>query len=246
VINFRFTSRDAFCEVSSAQLPGWQCRVPLHTPIKPHLARSLGAYLQNHASSLPSEIARECSELIDALQTAEREAPSLSKPSRKRAARQTETDGPLQRMRPNPAGLTKSFGGRYDSTVKGGADAGELGGMIAKTTVLFVEDDDSVRDVLPDILPAEEFRSIVVANGNQALQVLNRQRIDVLVTDIVMAGLDGIELAMRAKAMLPHLPIVLMTGYLSQAHEGERIGRLLYKPLRPLEMEAAIREAIAA
>ena len=117
--------------------------------------------------------------------------------------------------------------------------------MPSKITVLFVEDDEGVRKVLPDLLPADDFRPVVAADGDQALRILTSQKIDVLVTDLVMAGLGGIELATQAKAMLPDLPIILMTGYLSRADEAQGIGRLLYKPVRAVEMEAAIREAIA-
>lgn len=97
---------------------------------------------------------------------------------------------------------------------------------------------------LEEMLPSAEFLSIVAFDGHQALCVLKSQKVDVLVTDIMMPGMNGVELASQTKAILPELPIILITGYFARPEEAQNIGRLLNKPVRAEELERAIREAV--
>ncbi len=66
--------------------------------------------------------------------------------------------------------------------------------------------------------------------------LLAENKVDVLFTDIVMAGLNGIELAKRAKQQHPEIKIMFMTGYYSRAADAEPLGKLLFKPLRERQM----------
>ena len=116
--------------------------------------------------------------------------------------------------------------------------------MASKITVLFVEDDAGILRVLPDLLPDAEFHSIVTDDGQEAIRILDQEHVDVLLTDVVMPGLNGVELAIEATRRHPGLHVVLMTGYLSRAEEAERVGTLLFKPVRPDEIENAIRKAL--
>jgi len=118
--------------------------------------------------------------------------------------------------------------------------------MRKKFTVLFVEDDAGVRETLSDVLPDEEFDSRIASSGIEAMQILRRDQIDVLFTDIVMAGLNGIALAELAKLIRPNLRVMFMTGYLSRAEEAEKIAPLFYKPVRVHEIETAIRKSLNA
>lgn len=116
--------------------------------------------------------------------------------------------------------------------------------MAQAITILFVEDDPNVRDVLPDILPEEEFRSLVADDADEALRILAEERVDLMLTDVFMPGLDGVELAIEAKRTHPDLPVILMTGYISRATQAQAVGPLLFKPVRPHEIEAAIRAVL--
>ena len=116
--------------------------------------------------------------------------------------------------------------------------------MAQKITVLFVEDDEGVRQVLPELLSEDEFRPIVAASGYEAMRLLAEEHVDVLFTDLVMAGMDGVELAKQAMLMRPELRVVFMTGYLSRAEAAGRFATLLYKPMRAHEIEAAIRKVL--
>lgn len=115
--------------------------------------------------------------------------------------------------------------------------------MAQAVTILFVDDDPLIRDVLPEVMTGRQFRSLVAEDGHEALRILAEAHIDILVTDIVMPDLDGIELAIQAKLIRPNLTVVLMTGYLSVAPRADTVAPLLFKPVRPEEIEAVIREA---
>jgi two-component system cell cycle response regulator CpdR len=113
--------------------------------------------------------------------------------------------------------------------------------MGQRITVLFVEDDRLVRDILSETLAPGEFRTLIAESGSEALRILARERIDVLFTDVVMPDMNGIELASFARLVCPDLKIMFMTGYFSHFQEAERIGPALTKPVRPDDVVRAIR-----
>lgn len=108
-------------------------------------------------------------------------------------------------------------------------------------TILLVEDDSAIRAVLADALSSRGFRVLATENGNEAMRLLAQERVDVLFADVVMPGLNGIELAKQAKLMQPGIRVLLATGYLSRAQEAQSVAKLLYKPLRPDQIETEIR-----
>jgi DNA-binding NtrC family response regulator len=118
--------------------------------------------------------------------------------------------------------------------------------MAAPYTVLFVEDDVGVRESTSAILALHGIRLLVAENGYEALDILAREHVDVLFTDIVMPDLDGIELAKRALARQPDLKVLFMTAYYSRAAEAQRLGRLVFKPLRMRELYSELDELAAA
>ena len=118
--------------------------------------------------------------------------------------------------------------------------------MAVLCTILFVEDDAGVRDSTVAILSDRGFRMLVARNAEEALRALETEPVDILFTDIVMPGINGIELAKRAKALRPDLKIMFMTAYYSRAREAAALGRLIFKPVREAEMVAELRGLLAA
>jgi CheY-like chemotaxis protein len=108
--------------------------------------------------------------------------------------------------------------------------------MRAPFTVLFVEDDDGVRETTAAVVAAHGARLLIAEGGYEALDLIAQEHIDVLFTDIVMPGLNGIELAKQAKARQPDIKILFMTAYYSRAAEAQQLGKLLFKPLRAREI----------
>ena len=108
--------------------------------------------------------------------------------------------------------------------------------MSAALTVLFVEDDEGVREATAATLVAHGVRLLIAEGSDEALALIAQERIDVLFSDVVVPGLNGIELAKRAKAQQPDIKIMFMTAYYSRAAEARQLGKLLFKPLRAREI----------
>ncbi len=117
-------------------------------------------------------------------------------------------------------------------------------------TVLLVEDEESVRGLLAYMLQSRGYRVLQAASGAEALPVFETHaaEIDLVLTDIVMPGMSGVELAARLRGMRAETPIVFMSGYSGDVLT--RTGPLpegmsfLPKPLRPDVLAAKLREAL--
>lgn len=87
--------------------------------------------------------------------------------------------------------------------------------MTDRFTILLAEDSTLMRSLIRDMLrPAEQFTVIEAANGQQALEVLREQHVDMVLSDWNMQPMNGLQLlhAIRGDAELAEVPFVLMTG----------------------------------
>ncbi len=80
-------------------------------------------------------------------------------------------------------------------------------------TVVLAEDDQDIRDTMVDVLEMAKFTVVPTLNGEQALAAIRARAVDVLVTDVRMPICDGAMLTRLAKAAMPELRIVIITGY---------------------------------
>ena len=100
-------------------------------------------------------------------------------------------------------------------------------------TILLAEDEEFIRKLTCRILTARGYKVLTAANGAEALTVAEREisRIDLLLTDVVMPGLGGAELARELRRNRPDLPVLYMSGYAFEALDLEELGeRELYLP----------------
>jgi two-component system, cell cycle response regulator CpdR len=79
--------------------------------------------------------------------------------------------------------------------------------------ILLAEDDASMREYLARALERTGYGVVAVADGLAAIAELERTRFDLLLTDIVMPEMDGIELAQRASALHPAMRVMFITGF---------------------------------
>ncbi|MCR9129287.1 MAG: response regulator [Alphaproteobacteria bacterium] len=113
--------------------------------------------------------------------------------------------------------------------------------------ILLAEDDDSMRDFLAKALSRAGHEVEAVADGEDGLDTLGEApgRFELLLTDIVMPGVDGIELARRAAEIDPGLKIMFITGFaavaLNAGSNAPKDAKVLSKPfhLRDLVDEVA-------
>jgi PAS domain S-box-containing protein len=117
-------------------------------------------------------------------------------------------------------------------------------------TILVVEDDPDLRTYLTEILRNLNYEVLAVPHAQSALTILLQaeRRVDLLLTDIVMPGINGRELGRRAQEMRPELPILYMTGYSRNAvvHHGrlDEGVELLQKPVSQAEVATRVRELL--
>ena len=104
-------------------------------------------------------------------------------------------------------------------------NSGDLSALEQERKVLVVEDEEAVRELVVDILTDSGYQVVATADAFEAIELLKSEKIfpSLMVTDIVMPGMDGIELASEVKKMYPSLPILAMSGCSHEAIVNERI-----------------------
>ncbi len=119
----------------------------------------------------------------------------------------------------------------------------------ALARILLAEDDDSLRGFLSRALERAGYEVVACPDGETAVEALD-QTFHVLLTDIVMPGIDGIEVARIAAARQPKLRIMFITGFAAVAlSAGDRApagAKVLAKPVHLREIVAEVERMIAA
>lgn len=117
-------------------------------------------------------------------------------------------------------------------------------------TILLVEDEDNVRKPLAEILGSRGYRVLEAAHGREAVQVSQRHQgpIHIMVTDILMGDMSGVELADRLSFQRPEMKVLYATGYPAGVAERPSLTNentpLLKKPFSGRELAAKIREVL--
>jgi len=117
---------------------------------------------------------------------------------------------------------------------------------VSGKTVLLVEDNDLVRGFAEGLLGDLGYRVVSAASADEALDRLEREAIDLVFSDIVMPGTNGIELARHVHADHDGLPVLLATGYSEDLLKGAAAEfTVISKPYGPAELADAIAAALA-
>jgi len=116
--------------------------------------------------------------------------------------------------------------------------------MAQTFTVLFVDDDDLVRAPVAELLRRHGLRVITAKSAVEAMRILAQEQVDILFTDIFMPDGDGIELAKQAQQLRPGIRVMFATAYFPRAADAAQLGKVLFKPMRAQQIEAAIDEVL--
>ena len=116
-------------------------------------------------------------------------------------------------------------------------------------SVLLVEDDDSVRLLVRDVLEELGYKATEAADGQQAVRILESgRRFDLMISDVGLPGMNGRQLAEIARAHLPELPILFVTGYAEGAAvRGGFLSnnmQMITKPFQIEKLSARIRDML--
>lgn len=110
--------------------------------------------------------------------------------------------------------------------------------------LLVIDDEPALRTLLGDMLAACGYQADVAPDGAAGVARFKEQRYQVVITDLLMPGMNGLEVASALRALNPDVPIILLTGSapaltVSRARESG-VTRLLHKPIALADLKAAV------
>jgi len=121
--------------------------------------------------------------------------------------------------------------------------------MIAMARILITEDEESLRRFVARALRLDGHETFEAGDGAEGLERLDEGSYDLLLSDIRMPVMDGIELAHQASARFPEMKILLMTGYAEQRERADdlasKIVDVVPKPFALPEIRKAVARALA-
>ena len=107
--------------------------------------------------------------------------------------------------------------------------------------ILIVDDEKHYPMIIGEVLAEEGYRTFTASSGMEALDILNTQLIDLVLSDVKMPGMSGIDLLERIKEIKPDLPVIIMTAFGSVEKAVEAMHKGAYTfILKPFENEALI------
>lgn len=117
-----------------------------------------------------------------------------------------------------------------------------------RRTILIVDDEADMVESCARICRCEGFACVTAVDGREALALFERQRPALLCTDLRMPGFDGLELLRQAKRIDPSVPVLVLTGYVSEAsvREALRAGASAYlaKPFTVRQFSETVNRAL--
>jgi CheY-like chemotaxis protein len=131
--------------------------------------------------------------------------------------------------------------------------------MHGTETILVVDDEEALQELVQVSLQALGYRVLTASNGEQAMQILsdehtdgkpatNKQGVDLLFSDVIMPGINGLELAERAHKQYPALKILLTSGYTEKAIAENRQSKfatnVLTKPYSQSDLTQRLRQML--
>jgi len=136
------------------------------------------------------------------------------------------------------------------SSANGPIDASTLVGARARPRILIVDDDDSIRRLLVRLLGADGYDTEATPNGRSALDAVSARTPDLILLDVVLPDMDGIDVCRRLKSAPATrlVPVVLLTGMIDRTHRlnGIQAGAddFLSKPFDPGELTARVKSLV--
>jgi CheY-like chemotaxis protein len=113
-------------------------------------------------------------------------------------------------------------------------------------TILCVDDEETPRTLRKLILQKQGYQVVTAASGDEALEVLNRANIDLVLSDQMMPGMTGTELTKSLKAMRPAMPVILISGVNEIPEDASYADRFISKIGGPELLFKTVLEVLTA
>ncbi len=116
-----------------------------------------------------------------------------------------------------------------------------------ETHILIVDDDIAIRDSMNEFVEISGFQSTMAASAEDALAILEKEKVDVVITDIMLPGMDGLELTDQIKNKYD-VDVIVMTGYSGDYSYEEAVSKgasdFVFKPVRFEELMLRLRRVL--
>ena len=121
-----------------------------------------------------------------------------------------------------------------------------------KIRIIVIDDETLIAETVAEILKQEGFEAAAVSNGQSAIELATMWQPDILLSDVVMPGLNGIETGIKIREVVPTCKIILFSGQAATVdlledarHRGHRFD-ILAKPIKPEQLISVIRSTFAS
>lgn len=121
-------------------------------------------------------------------------------------------------------------------------------GSLMKEKILIVDDQFGIRILLNEVLQREGYETFQAANGMQALEIVKQHSPDLVLLDMKIPGMDGIEILKRMKQLKKEIRVIIMTAYgeLDMIQKAKDLGALTHfsKPFDIEDIKRAVKEVV--
>jgi DNA-binding NtrC family response regulator len=115
-------------------------------------------------------------------------------------------------------------------------------------TILIVDDEKDLCTILSDSLSRDRYRVVTAFNGKMGLQLVEKEKPDLILLDIKMPGMDGIEVLRKIKKMKKEIVVIMFTAYgtLETARKAMKLGAYDYvtKPVDLFFLKSLVKEVL--
>jgi len=123
-------------------------------------------------------------------------------------------------------------------------------GKKGSETILVVDDDPMILDIIEDEISFCGYKPLMASSGEEAMKLAQKEKIDLLVTDIMMPGMSGVDLAKQFTVCHPEAKILFMSGYVSPSVAQQGIPEnecfFIQKPFTPNSLVKKVRNVLSS
>jgi DNA-binding NtrC family response regulator len=112
--------------------------------------------------------------------------------------------------------------------------------------ILVVDDDADVREIAINLVESLGYRVTSATNATDAFWLVQNDRIDAVLTDLMMPGMNGFQLAQSIHAVNPSMPVICVTGHADVAENPAHFAVLIRKPYRAATIAKALKSVLGA